>query len=554
MRVLLFLAAIALFSGLMFISRLYFSMTVPVPRIGASYTEGMVGDPHTINPIYASRDTDRDISRLIFSGLLTYNGSGVTQPDLAERVDISPDGKTYTATLKKDLQWHDGEAITADDIVFTIHTIQNGQFRSPLRSNWQGVSVEKINDLTIRFSLRLPYAPFIENLTIGILPKHVWQNVSPEQAPLHEANLKPVGSGPYRFDKLKQNKDGSISWYQIVRNPFYYHSGPYIQKIIFQFFKNEDEMFATWRRGIIDGYGGVSPLHRTEINPDKFFLLSLSMPRIFGVFFNPKHAPLLEDINVRQAIAYAIDRNEIAQSQRQTKAIPIEGPLPWLGGSDAALSYPYNPDHSRELLARSGWKDMNGDGILEKSDKKKIKGKQMPSSTTLRFTLTTSDWPDLVQTATILQSQLKRVGIDLMIEKKPYQELESSIIRPRNFEMLLFGHVYGYEADPFAFWHSSQIKDPGLNITFFSDRKADKLLEEIRKTGDQKIRDKDYRDFSYIIVKNLPAVFLFSQDYLYVLPNDVQGVSPIKVSLPSDRFNEINQWYRSMTRVFKWEK
>ena len=554
MRLLLFLCAIVVVTGIILVSRLYLDVTVPVPSIGSSYTEGVIGDPHTINPLYASRDTDRDITRLVFSGLVTYDNAGAIEPDLADNVDISGDGKTYTVTLKKNLQWHDGEAITADDVIFTVHTIQNGQFRSPLRSDWQGVSVQKLGDDSVRFSLRAPYAPFIENLTLGIIPQHVWQNVTPDQAPLHEANLKPVGSGPYQFDQLKQNKDGSISWYQLALNPHYHRSGPYIQKIVFQFFKSEDEMYSAWRRGIIDGYGGMAPVHSVGINPEKSLLLSLSMPRVFGIFFNPKRAPQLEDISVRQAIAHAIDRNEIAQGQRQNKAIPAEGPLPWLGGADVSPVYPHDPDRARMLLKQAGWKDSNNDGLLEKTTTKKVKGKTQTSSTPLRFTLTTSDYPDLVQTAATLQRRLKEVGIDLVIEKKSYQDLESKVIRPRNFEMLLFGQVYGYEPDPFAFWHSSQIKDPGLNITFFSDRKVDKILEDIRKTNDAKVRNDAYRNFSNIIIKNLPAVFLFSQDYLYVLPTDIQGVSPVKISLPSDRFNEINTWYRSMARAFKWGK
>lgn len=553
MRTLVLLIVIVLTTSLLLISRLYFQMTIPVPRVGSSYTEGMIGDPRTINPLYALHDTDRDISRLIFSGLFIYNGNGSIEPDLASGLDISPDEKTYTVTLKKNLQWHDGEPINADDVVFTIHTIQNGQFRSALRSDWQGVSVEKLNDDSVRFSLRAPYAPFIENLTLGIMPKHIWQNVGPEQAPLHEANLKPIGSGPYRFDQIRQNKDGSISWYQIVRNSAYHRSGPYIQKIIFQFFKTEDDMFAAWRRGIIDGFGGISPLHTAEINPEKSLLLSLSMPRVFGIFFNPKRAPELEDITMRQAIANAIDRDEIVKGQRQNRAILAQDPLSWLGIATSSFVYTYDPDHARLLLKQAGWKDVNNDGMLEKQGKK-IKSKQPTPVTPLRFTLTTSDWPDLMQTATILQRQMKNVGIDLVIEKKSYQDLESNTIRTRNFEMLLFGQVYGYEADPFAFWHSSQVKDPGLNITFFSDKKADKLLEHIRRTSDPQIRNADYRNFSDIIVKNLPAIFLFSQNYLYVLPNDISGVSPMKIALPSDRFNEINHWYRSITRVFKWGK
>lgn len=554
MRIIVLAIIIMLVSAIALVSRVYLHMTIAVPRVGSSYTEGILGNPQTINPIYASHDTDRDLSRLIFSGLFTYDNKGLIEPDLAESLDISPDGKVYTVKIKKHLQWHDSKDITADDIVFTIHTIQNGQFRSPLRSDWQGVSIEKLDNETVRFSLRTPYAPFIENLMIGIIPRHIWQNVSPDQAPLHEANLKPIGSGPYRFDQIKQNKDGSISWYQIMRNSSYHRSGPYIQKIIFQFFKSEDEMFNAWRRGIIDGYGGVSPLHSTEINPEKSLLLTLGMPRIFGIFFNPQHAPQLEQSNIRKAIAYAINRDEIIRNQQQNKAIYVEGPLPWIRSASSSIVYTYNPDRARELLQQAGWKDIDGDGILEKTEKKKRGTKNSVPSTPLRFTLTTSDWPDLVLTAHLLQRQLKEVGIDLVIEQKTYQNLESSTIRPRNFEMLLFGQVYGYEPDPFAFWHSSQVKDPGLNITFFSDKKADKFLENIRMTNDPMLRDSNYRNFSDIIIKDLPAFFLFSQEYLYLLPADLHDVSPLKISLPSDRFNEINKWYRSMKRVFTWSR
>ncbi len=311
-------------------------------------------------------------------------------------------------------------------------------------------------------------------------------------------------------------------------------------------------MFLAWRRGTIDGYGGMSPAHSTEVNPEKSLQLSLSMPRVFGIFFNPKRAPQLEDANVREAIAYAIDRQEIAQSQKQNKAIPVEGPLPWIDGASAQTAYPHDSERARALLRKAGWQDSDNDGILDKTEKKNTKAKGSPPVVPLHFTLTTSDWPDLIQTASIIQRQLKDVGIDISIEKKTYQELESSVIRPRSFDMLLFGQVYGYEPDPFAFWHSSQVKDPGLNITYFSDKKADMLLEDIRKTNDMSIRASSYRQFSDIIVKDLPALFLFTQNYLYVLPTDIQGVSPTKISLPSDRFNEINTWYRSLTRVFSW--
>lgn len=546
-RTALALAALALVTGGALFLRLYLRATVPIPAVGSSYTEGILDEPRSINPIFAAKDADRDLTKLIFSGLLTYDGNGAIKPDLAESYDISPDGKVYTVTLRKDLQWHDGKPLNADDVIFTVQTIQNSRYRSPLRMNWHGVEIEKLNDLTIRFTLRAPYAPFIENLTTGIIPEHIWGPITPEQAPLHEANLKPVGSGPYMYSDYRQQKDGSITSYTLARNPHYYQTGPYIQTITFMFYRTEDELFTAWRRGVIEGFGPVSPERGGQINKNKSLLISASMPRIFGIFFNQKEAPTLQDDRVRQAIAMALDKVKISRSQHFSKAVPANYPLPWMGTDDPPL-YSFNPDDARGLLAQAGWKDQDNDGILDKKIKDD-KGKTaiMP----LRFTLTTSDWPDLLQTADIIKQMLRDVGIDIIVEKKQFSDLETQSIRPRNFQILLFGQVYGYEPDPFSFWHSSQIKDPGLNITLFADTQADKLLEDARRTRDSAARDRMHRDFSQIVAKTLPAVFLFSQSYLMLLPSDIQGAGPVKISLPSDRFNEIASWYRSTRRIFK---
>ena len=209
--------------------------------------------------------------------------------------------------------------------------------------------------------------------------------------------------------------------------------------------------------------------------------------------------------------------------------------------------YEFNPEKSKKILAAAGWKDENADGVLErkKADSKKSEVIE------LTFTLTTSDWPDLVRAAKIIKEELKEVGINIDLDIKPFSELESGVIRPRNFDLLLFGQVYGYEPDPFAFWHSSQVKDPGLNVAFYTSREADKLLEEARKISASEKRVEKYRDLQKQIAKDLPAVFLYSQLYLYALPTDIRGVNLEKISLPADRFNEINLWYKETKRVFK---
>lgn len=548
-RFFLIIAAIAFASSGTILARVYLKITIPVPEVGKTYTEGTLREPRIINPIFATQDIERDIARLIFSRLFTYNGKGEIESDLAQRHEISDDGKIYTVILKKNVKWHDGEPLTADDVLFTVQTIQNPQYKSPFRPNWQGVSTEKLDAYTVRFTLRTPYAPFIENLAVGIIPKHLWKDITPEQIALHEFALKPVGSGPYVFNKFNQDKDGSLLSYEIKRNSTYYKEGPYIKKIKFTFFKNEESMVAAWHKGQIDSFGPVAERYLYGVAPEKTVLFNILMPRIFGVFFNGQRSSILAAKPIREAIAHAIDKKEIARLAVSGGAVPHDSPLPPLTikNSEDTLTYAYDPESSRRILEENSWKDQNGDGIREK----KIRQKGKETLTALRFTLTTSDWPDLLKTAKLLQSMLKDIGIEIVIETRPFSELEPNIIRPRNFEMLLFGQVYGHEPDPFPFWHSSQIKDPGLNVAFYANKKADQLLEEARRSNDPDLRNKKYEEFQKIIAVDIPVVFIYSQIYRYMLPVDIKGVDISKISLPADRFNEINKWYRDTKRVLK---
>lgn len=542
------LIAVAIFSGTGFLARMYIRITIPAPQVGRTYTEGMLREPRFINPVYAATDGDRDIAKLIFSSLFVYNGKGELEMDLAESYELSKDGKTYTVVLKKDAYWHDGEPVMADDVLFTVKMIQNPQFKSPLRANWQGVTAERIDDHAIRFTLRSSYAPFIENLSIGIIPKHLWKDIGPEQALLHELNLKPLGSGPYKFDSLEQKKDGTIVWYSVRRNRDYYGEGPYLKNIKFYFFEAEEEILAAWQRDRIEGFGPF-PAHRLrEFNLDRSLVVPVAMPRLFGMFFNEKQSTILADKQVRRAIAHALNKEEIASHVSSTGASAIDTLLPfWPSGPQAVTAYTFDPQKSREILEKAGWKDSDGDGLREKRTGQKGKEKITP----LQFKLTTSDWPDLLRTADAIRDSLKEIGVAVAIEKHSFTDLESSVIRPRNFEILLFGQVYGYEPDPFAFWHSSQIKDPGLNIAMYSNKKADQLLEESRRTPDRTLRAQKYEALQKIIEQDIPAIFLYSQLYHYVLPANMKGTDIKKISLPADRFNEINKWYRETKRVLK---
>lgn len=547
-RIAALLFLIALVSGGAIALRAYNAVTVPAPKAGGSYSEGMLREPRIINPIYASaNDTDRDIARLIFSGLITYTGGGSAELDLAESHTMSDGGKVHTFVLRENIRWHDGKELTSDDVVFTIGLIQNPQYQSPLRVNWLGVTAEAIDKRTVRFTLRIPYAPFLENLTVGVLPKHLWGKITPEQALLHEYNLKPIGSGPYQFKEFKQERDGTMVWYQIARNTRYYREGPYLKDITFWFFKSEPELMTALRRSTIEGTGPISETAASEVTAGKYATQPIEMARIFGLFFNEKESSILADKQVRRAIAYAIDVDALARHIPSGSAVAHRSPLPHLEDSGSATSYDIN--ESKKILESAGWVDSNGDGIREKTVKPK--GSAKATTTALRLTITTSDWPDLVASADFIKEMLRGAGIDIAVQAMPVLELETSVLRPRKFEMLLFGHVYGHEPDPFAFWHSSQSKDPGLNITLYANKKVDALLEEARQTYDPLKRDQKHKEAASIIAGDLPAVFLYSQFYLYLLPADLKIPALDQIVLPADRFNEINLWHKKIRRTLR---
>lgn len=542
-RTIWFLIFIIILGGGGLTARIYFKTTTPVPKIGKIYTEGALKEPRAINPLYAAQDTDRDLARLIYAGLFTYDGKGKIIPDLAESYEISPDGKNYTVRLKKNIFWHDGQNLSADDIIFTVKTAQNPLYKSVARANWQGVEAEKIDQETVRFSLRAPYAPFMENMTLGILPRHLWESINPEQALLHELNLKPVGAGPYKYSAFKNAPDGSILWYELKRNAQYHREGPYLAKIIFMFFKNEAGLLTALNRGSIDGFGPAGNTNFLEQDQTKS-IHTIQMPRLFSLFLNDKKNTALADKKVRLALNLGINKTELAQ-KTAGGAIPAYSPLPFFA-YEVQESAAYDPEKARQVLEQAGWKTQKN-SWREKKTKEKGKEIVVP----LNFKLVTIDSPELLRTADFIKQQLGEIGISIEIEKKSFNDLESQSLRPRNFETLLFGQVYGFEADPFAFWHSSQIKDPGLNIALYANKKADQVLEETRRLADPAERKKKYEEFSNLVMSDLPAIFLYSQLYSYLLPADIKGVNLAKISLPADRFNEINTWYRTTKRIFK---
>ncbi|MEK9170797.1 MAG: ABC transporter substrate-binding protein, partial [Patescibacteria group bacterium] len=291
---------IILFSISFLIGNFYRGQTKEISASGGTYVEAASESPHNLNPLLATNDSDRDFSRLIFSSLLKYNEKSEFVPDLAASYALSKDRKVYTIKLKDRVFWHDGEPFSASDVVFTVNAVQNHEYNSPLRISWQGVKVEALNENTVILTLKTPYSAFVENLALlGILPKHVWSKVMPQNFPLADFNIKPIGTGPYRFVKLQKDLLGKITSVNLTANSDYFASPPLIKNLIFKFYLSEEEAVSAFNRKEADGLLLQTAQNKNQLrglSSSSFF--SLPSLRVYALFLNTDD-PILKDRDVR---------------------------------------------------------------------------------------------------------------------------------------------------------------------------------------------------------------------------------------------------------------
>lgn len=532
------------------------SYMVEIPADGGSLTEGIVGTPRFINPLLAVSDVDRDIINLIYSGLMRPDNNGGLIPDLAEKFEISQDGLSYTFTLKPDLIWQDGKPLTTDDIIFTIQQAKDQNLKSPKRANWEGVEIEKIDDRLFRFVLKKPYAPFLENTIIGILPKHIWNNAISEQMSFSEFNIEPIGSGPYKIENIKRNSSGIITSCELSPNKNFALEKPHIKKITFRFYSSEKEILNAYQRGEINSISAISPKTTKEIAKNNSNLITPLLSRAFGIFFNQNNAPVLSYKEVRQALNAAIDKKKIVEEVIHGFGIKLDYPVP--AGTFGAIKEEENAEpplndtitQAKNILKNNGWTFNEKENIWQKTIPS-INNKKKKETIKLEFSLSTSDTPELKQTAEILKSMWEKIGAKITIKIFEIGDLNQNVIRPRKYDALLFGEILGREPDLFAFWHSSQRNDPGLNIAMYANVKTDKLLEEARITFDDEKRREKYEEFQKEIIKDLPVIFLYSPEFIYLLPDNVRGVKMKSITISSERFSQIYKWYVKTDRVWK---
>jgi len=566
---------IAFSSFVFLLGNFYFSNldTVPVP--GGRYTEGLIGVPKHINPLYSSvNDVDADIASLVFSSMFKRNSNGDLIEDVVDEFTLSEDRKDYIFKIKQNILWHDGETLNASDILFTFNAILNPNYQSPLRASFYDVVVSQIDDYTVKFSLPEPYSGFKELLTFGIIPEHLWSQIPVESTLLAELNIEPTGSGAYIFKSFVKDKNtGKIMSCKLLANNDYYGDVPYIEEISFLFFPNFEETVSALNEGLIDGISYLPYNSKDLISAhNSINFHDLSLTQLSLLYLNDKSNPALEKKEVRQALAYATDKDKIIDEVFLGNVVKVDSPISPLSFAykNDLNEYAFDLQKSIDLLAEAEWTlaTITSEDIVlkegeEETDELKVlrqlgEGSWMTKENAdnnneyLIINLSVMDTEKNLDIAEIISESWKEIGIKVFINKYSAQELNTNIIPNRDYQVLLYALVGGFDPDVYAFWHSSQIGVNGLNISGFSNQEVDILLNDARGLGSQEKRKEKYFKFQEVINEEVPAIFLYSPKYLYTQKKIIKNFGVKNILFPSDRFADVNYWYINTGKKVNW--
>jgi peptide/nickel transport system substrate-binding protein len=539
----------AVLSFLIVIGIIIAQITKAVPTAGGEYIEGIVGQPEYVNPVIASSETDLDLVHLVYNNL----------SDLADSVTPSPDMRTWTVRIKDGLVWQDGQKLTADDVIFTVQSIQDKDANSPLYASWQGVQVNRDSELEVQFTLNAPYSFFGNNLkNLYILPKHIYGDTPPGNWRLSDYNLKPVGSGPYRFNSYGKGADGFISSYNLTAWDGTSGPHPLIGNFDFKFFNDENDLVQSFNNGQIDGFGDLSPSNLAEIDRP-YHLFSWRTSSYYAVFLNQSKNLALQDPAVREALSVAVDRSTLvgqvfglnsnngASNGSTAGAVPDYGPIPpdaAYYAAPASSTISSGAASAESLLDNAGWTMSSSTGFRAKT----IHGSVIP----LTINLTVPQIDFLTNTANQLRAAWQAIGVQANITVDSPGNIAANEIKNRSYEALLFGNALGASSDLYSFWDSSQRFSPGLNLAILGDSTVDSPIEAARQTSSTVVTASNLAQAQTEIESDYPAVFLYSPDYLYAAGANVLGVTTTDLLTdPSDRFLDVTGWYLNTARVLK---
>ncbi len=542
------LLAMSVLSGLVLVALWSFTQAQPVPAHDGILHEGMVGSVRFINPVLANTRADRDLTALVYQGILRVDQDGELVPDLARTVDVNEDGTEYQITLRQDASFHDGRPVTARDVVYTYQLAQEPELMSPQRGNWSNVEIEQIDTFSVRLTLSEPYHPFQENLTLGILPAHIWEDIPTPEILFSTRNTNPIGSGPYRVQEVHRDDEGSIR--QITLEAHGPLNKP-IRTIVVRLHDDLATLLTNLSTGAIDTTAALGYDDAAELDQTLYKVHKIPLPRVVALIYNQNRSPALRNPHLRQALEIAIDRQAIIDAIPNETGIPTQTPIP-AGYSmleSSATSSPQTPTSTASTTAaidrlQAGNWEQTDDGVwVRETDDGTIP---------LELTIRTLDRPNFSAAAMAVAAAWEAIGVEVTVEEFEQRDLIDGVIRMRDFEVLLFGMDVTRSVDLYPFWHSSQQSDPGQNIAQYANISVDSYLQTLRTTADPTERQTAQQSFVDTIAEEQPALFLYTPSAVLIAKNDISLTLPRRVQSVTDRWRSIDTWHNSTENVWPW--
>lgn len=517
-----------------------FRLVSPVPARGGVYTEGIIGRLQRLNPVLDYyNQPDRDVDRLIFSSLIKFDSKGLPVVDIAKTWGVSFDGLTYNFDIQENAIWHDGTPVTAEDVLFTINLIRdpNSVLPQDLKDFWSEIEINVLSEKALQFKLQEPFAPFMDYLGFGILPKHLLGGMTYNEMINSEFNLNPVGSGPYKFNGLI-NEDNQISGVILSANSDYYGKVPFLQEFVFRYFPDSESAYTAYLQGNINGIGNLNEaVINDALENQGLSIYSVVKPEISMLLFNLNNDSLafIQDKEIRRALLMGLDRkgmiDKILNGQGIIADVPML-PFSWAYYS-GNLRIDQNIQQAMDMLIEAGY-------VLEQ-DGANIRRK---NGVTLSFNLVHPDDDYHTQIAEAIKSDWARLGVDVQLTGVPYDSLILDYLQPLTYGAALIDLNYfrSPDPDPYPFWDQSQ-QSGGQNYSQWEEPVVSQYLEEARVSMDLEERSKLYRNFQVIFIEEIPALPLFYPVYNFAIDDSIQGVRVGPMFDPSDRFWNVGEWF-----------
>jgi len=505
------------------------------------YTEGLVSQSgiQNVNPLFVDyNEADREVSSLVFSGLMKFDPDKQAIVDDMATLSISEDKKNYTFTVRDGIRWHDGEAVTAKDAYFTFHDVIGdlGFQNEILKTNFAGVKVDLIDDMTIRFTLEKPNTFFVTNFTVGLLPQHILGSIDPATILQNGFNKKPIGTGPYMVvDPVKSFSDGSM---QITLERYSAYYGE-VSEIEFMKFISYPSMNA-----LVEELSSVNSVTKIAgeyvsnfASNGRFTLLPYELPQYTAVFMNMESSILKDNQNVRLALQKAVDKQKLLESFLDK--VPIDTPLMELDQSDWV--YQPNVEQAQGALKEAGYlykrSDKDQTGIRYDDD-----GNPLELNFIVRaYNDGTPQYEEVTKVIGFLTDAWRGIGVGLKLEFLDADAFHERVAS-RSYDLLFVGQSLGYNLDTYSYWHSTQANPLGQNFSNYKSFRVDKLIESIRMMFDDSEREEDLKELAVKIKEDIPAIFLYRPVYYYATDCKVEGISMKGVDFPSDRLARIAKW------------